>query len=303
MSRLRLPALVALALSVTLTLPAAGQAASKHHRKHRKPATQQLYVSLGDSYAVGFQATGPDSGEATTEGYANQLVPLARAKGYRLKLVNFGCGGATTTSILQTPGCLVSAPRAIGGPVYTQPQADAAIAFIKAHRKQVGLVTVSISGNDVTACAKQSDPVPCVAAATASIKTNVSTLAQRLRAAAGPKVPIVGLTYPDVILGAWVGGNQQLAQLSVVAFQQLINPALKDAYASAKASFADVTAATGAYTPLDQTADLPPYGTIPVAVAKVCELTYYCEYQNIHARTSGYGDIARLIVQQLPRRR
>jgi lysophospholipase L1-like esterase len=298
MSRLRLPALVALALSVTLTLPALGQAAP---RKHKKPA-QQIYVSLGDSYAVGYQPTAPHVGTSTTNGYANQLLPLAKRKGYDFKLVNFGCGGATTTSILQTPGCKPDA-RAVGGPAYTQTQADAAVAYVKAHRKQVGLITVSIGGNDVTACASQPDPIPCVGAATASIKTNVSALAQRLRAAAGPKVPIVGTTYPDVILGDWVLGNQQLAQLSVVAFQQLINPALKDAYGSAKGGWVDVTAATGAYTPLDQTTDTPDFGTVPVAVAKVCDLTYFCQFQDIHSRTSGYAVIAQLIADTLPRRR
>jgi lysophospholipase L1-like esterase len=304
MSRLRLPALVALALSVTLTLPAIGQAASKHHpHKHKKPAQQQqLYVSLGDSYAVGYQPTAPHVGSSTTNGYANQLLPLARKKGYDLKLVNFGCGGATTTSILQTPGCKPES-RAVGGPAYTATQADAAVAYIKAHRKQVALITVSIGGNDVTACAAQSDPIPCVGAAVSSIKTNVSDLARRLRAAAGPKARIVGTTYPDVILGDWVLGNQQLAGLSVVAFQQLINPSLKDAYASAQGAFVDVTAATGAYTPLDQTTTSPDYGVVPVAVAQVCDLTYFCQFQDIHAKTPGYGVIAQLIAETLPRKR
>lgn len=298
MSRLRLLAPAALALSVALTLPAAAQAAPKKPEK----AKQQLYVSLGDSYSVGYQPTSPTEGAPTTHGFANQLLPLAKAKGYDFRLVNFGCGGATTESILQTPGCEPKS-RAIGGPVYTQTQADAAVAYIKAHRKQMGLITVSISGNDVTACAQAADAVSCVGQATGQIKSNVSGLAKRLRAAAGPKVPIVGTTYPDVILGDWVLGNPSLAQVSVVAFQQLINPALKESYAAGKAGFVDVTAATGAYTPLDQTTELAPYGTIPVAVAKVCELTYFCQWSNIHARTPGYGVIAELIAGTLPRRR
>jgi lysophospholipase L1-like esterase len=302
MSRLRLPALVALALSVTLTLPALGQAAAKHPKKHKKHAQQQLYVSLGDSSAGGSQPTAPHVGTSTTNGYANQLLPLAKQKGYDLKLVNFGCGGATTTSIIQTPGCKADA-RAIGGPAYTDTQADAAVAYIKAHRKQVALITVSIGGNDVTACASAPDAISCVGAATSSIKTNVSDLAQRLRAAAGPKARIVGTTYPDVILGDWVLGNPQLAQLSVIAFQQLINPALKDAYASAQGGFVDVTAATGAYTPLDQTTATPDYGTVPVAVAQVCDLTYFCQFQDIHSKTPGYGVIAQLIADTLPRRK
>jgi hypothetical protein len=37
-------------------------------------------------------------------------------------------------------------------------------------------------------------------------------------------------------------------------------------------------------------------------VAKVCELTYYCQYGDIHSRTSGYGEIAKLIAGTLPKR-
>ncbi|MBX5440018.1 MAG: hypothetical protein IRZ32_00670 [Solirubrobacteraceae bacterium] len=296
MSRLRVPALVALASTLALTAPAAADAAKG------KPAKTQYYVSLGDSYATGYQATGVRQGSNTDQGFANQLVPIARSRGHRLKLVNFGCAGATTTSILQTPGC-ASGARAVGGPAYRRPQAEAAIDFIRRHRKRVGLITVSIGGNDVTACARAADPVPCVAGAVQGIETRVAELARRLRRAAGPKVPIVGITYPDVILGEWVTGNDSLARLSVVAFQQFINPTLEKAYAAGKGAFVDVTAATGAYGSLDETTNLEPYGTIPVPVARVCELTYYCEFQDIHARTPGYGLIADLIAQKLPRRR
>jgi hypothetical protein len=133
----------------------------------------------------------------------------------------------------------------------------------------------------------------------------VSKIAKGLRKAAGKRVRIVGTTYPDVILGAWVKGDaasQNLATLSVIAFKSLINPALKKAYKSANAGFVDVTAASGAYTPFDQTTMLRPYGAVPVAVAKVCELTYFCAFGDIHARTDGYHLIADLVARQLPKR-
>jgi hypothetical protein len=91
-----------------------------------------------------------------------------------------------------------------------------------------------------------------------------------------------------------------LAKLSVVAFKDLINPALKKLYTAAGGEFVDVTAATGAYGSLKQKVDLPPYGRIPVPVAMVCELTFFCQYQNIHPRTAGYKIIAELIVGTLP---
>ena len=89
--------------------------------------------------------------------------------------------------------------------------------------------------------------------------------------------------------------QQALAPLSVTAFRSLINPALKAEYDTVDAVFVDVTAGTGAYTPLSQLTTLAPYGTIPVAVAKVCQLTWFCQLENIHPRALGYSVIADLI--------
>ena len=136
----------------------------------------------------------------------------------------------------------------------------------------------------------------------AGIKANVTTLAAGLRSAAGPTVPLIGLTYPDVILGQYVypslpatAARISLAKLSVVAFKSIINPALTTAYASVGGVLVDVTAATGAYTPLTRTVQLKPYGSVPVAVAKVCALTWYCKEGNIHATTRGYTLIGKLV--------
>lgn len=261
-----------------------------------KAATKQYYVSLGDSYSIGHQ---PERG-ATRHGYADQVVAKARRRGYKLELVNFGCAGATTMSILVGTRC--RRPAIDGAPYHGRTQAAAAEKFIREHKGQIALVTVSIGGNDVTQCGQNSDPITCVPRTTNDMAINVTRLVGELRAAAGPDVPIVGLTYPDVILGQWVYEpvNQSLAQLSVAAFKSLVNPVLQQAYASAGAAFSDVTDATGAYIPFDQTVTVEPYGVIPAAVAKVCDLTYYCELGDIHAKTTGHKIIADLIVGQLP---
>ena len=62
------------------------------------------------------------------------------------------------------------------------------------------------------------------------------------------------------------------------------------------------TAATGAYEPFDKTVTDPLYGVIPLAVAKACEYSYYCDFRDIHARTNGYKLIADLVVGTLPKR-
>ena len=281
-------ALSGLVVSGLAALPGAAQASVV-----ASGAKPTYYVSVGDSYSVGYQP-----GVGATTGYTGYV-----AKKTHLTLANFGCGGATTTSIIDTVGCPDVLPHTAGAHLYpTTTQAAAAEAFITAHRGQIGLITVSIGGNDVTPCALQPNPVLCVTTAVATVDENVTTLAAGLRSAAGPKVPLIGLTYPDVFLGAYVypappptAARMALAAASVVAFKSLINPALSKAYAAAGGAFVDVTAATGAYTPLTSTVTVAPYGTIPRAVARVCTLTWYCAVGNIHATSPGYALIGKLV--------
>jgi lysophospholipase L1-like esterase len=270
----------------------------------RAKNTGNLYVSIGDSYAAGFQPTGRGQGHTTRNGFAYQAVRLAAKKGYHLRLVNFGCAGATTASVLHSPGC-VTHYLGPGAPNYHQTQADAAVAFVKAHRGQVALITVSIGGNDVTHCQTAANVVSCVTSALAVIRHNLGRLVTRLRSAAGPTTTIVGTTYPDIFLGRALSPDatdQRIANLSILGFRGLINPALQSVYAAVHGKFADVTAATGAYVPLHKTTRLAPYGTVPVAVADICRLTYFCQYEDIHPRTAGYAIIARLVVGMLPER-
>jgi hypothetical protein len=252
------------------------------------------YVSLGDSYAVGYQP-----GKGATPGYA---AYVARRTG--LTLVNFGCGGATTTSLLTSVGCPDVLPGTAGGQTYpTTTQMAAATSFIAAHKGHIGLITVSIGGNDVVPCVHASNPITCVATAVPTIKTNLSSIASQLRSAAGTTVPIIGSTYPDVILGAYVYPTNpaptaavHLADLSVLLFKYALNPALSQSYATANGTLVDVTKATGAYTSLKRTVHTKAYGTIPVPVASLCTLAWFCAKGDIHPKNAGYLVIGKLIV-------
>jgi lysophospholipase L1-like esterase len=296
----------ALGLIVVLVLASPALALANAGHGKDKHAAEQLYVSLGDSYSTGYQPGPPGQlGTSTKDGYAYVLPKLARKRGYDLELVNFGCGGETTTSILErTTQCLGPA---LGGPDYAgRTQIAAAERFIKKHRREVRLITVSIGGNDVTPCANSPDPFGCLTTAIENIKKNLNVLVQRLNAAASNRTLIVGLTYPDVILGLWVSGEQSdrdLAAASVVAFRDFFNPALKEQYDSVDGVFVDVTTATDAYVPLDQTTVYPPYGEVPIAVATVCRLTYFCDRRDIHANEEGYRYEAELIAEVLPKKK
>ena len=77
------------------------------------------------------------------------------------------------------------------------------------------------------------DPIPCVLAAATSITTNVDTLVSELNAAltanGDTTAKVIGLTYPDVILGDWVfpaGPQPDPGRTVGHGVRHLINPTL-----------------------------------------------------------------------------
>jgi lysophospholipase L1-like esterase len=304
-----------------VTTSGVGQAAQQARTKAALP----YYLSLGDSYSIGYQPGLPGGGGSP--GYTAVV-----AKKEKLQLENFGCGGATTNSILwgfpdpsvpgsgtaaiPTPGCGdYAATDAVQYPTQTQEQAALSFIGTPANFGKVAAVTVSISGNDVTACAGAANAITCVLAAKTAIVANVTQLATDLRSALDTNgdstAKVIGLTYPDVILAATVNpggaGTATLATESVAAFDDIINPALSAAYTGvAHGGFVNVTSAPykkatagddSSATPLVK---LAPYGALSPAVWEICKLTYYCSQQNIHANSKGYAFIGGLIVTAYP---
>src|ERR1700712_1760558 len=133
---------LALGLLALLVLAPAASAAHRNAASKPKPV-KGILLSLGDSYSVGWQELPAGTQGAPRTGPADQLVPLAAARGWNLKLVNLGCGGATTTSML-TASAVGCAPAALapGAPNYPgKSQTQAAVEFIKSHPNQVKVVT------------------------------------------------------------------------------------------------------------------------------------------------------------------
>jgi len=284
-----------------------------------KPA-EPLYISMGDSYSVGYQ--NPTLGNTT--GFTGYV-----AKKEHLQLENFGCGGATTTSLFSQLGCPAADSASTDGVAYPGvDQVDAVVSYLgqAANYGNVALVTVSIGGNDVTSCTGATNTIACVEAAETTIGTNVTNLVATLRTALDDNgdttAHIVGITYPDVILGDYIAPvgatNPVLAAQSVTAFDALINPTLSTAYTSQTGgAFVNVTSApngkakhgddtgsfnftTGAFT--GKTTNLTGFGKVPVPVAEVCTITWYCDpttFGDIHANTKGYTFIGKLIVAKL----
>jgi lysophospholipase L1-like esterase len=257
--------------------------------------TERVYVSLGDSYAAGYRpADGGAPAGATRDGFA--YLVAARAG---LRLVNVACSGATSGQLTTATGC----PAANRAPDAPDPagatQLAAALSVLRENKGRVGLVTLIIGGNDLTPCVVAADPVNCATGAVAGIRANLAAVLPALREAAGD-APIVGVTYPDVFLGAWVSPDfpdgRRLARQSVPLFRDVFNTALKSEYAKIDATFVDVTEATGGYGPLTDLAQDPTYGSIPTPVAKVCELTYFCTHTDVHPTPAGHQIIASAIL-------
>ena len=103
--------------------------------------------------------------------------------------------------------------------------------FIRAHRGHIGLITVSIGGNDVTVCAKSANPI-LHCGRHSQDQTDVTESPSALAADRGSLS-----LEPPTPTSCWVSGQpggasgRALANLSLVGFKTFINLALKAAYA------------------------------------------------------------------------
>jgi lysophospholipase L1-like esterase len=242
------------------------------------------YLALGDSLAVGYQ---PGSSFNPADGYVPQVYSVLAAKVPNSQLVNLGCGGATTTTLLSGGGACT----------YTEgSQLAAAEKFLRDHRGHVLLVTIDIGGNDINSCATPNAiDVACAKAAIGTVAANLRKIMLRLRLAA-PLVRMVGMTYYDPYLAAWLSGTdgQALAKLSV-ELTTLLNRTLTDVYTARRARVADVAGAFG--TPTDPTKLT---GSYPAPVANICALTWMCSRGDIHPNSDGYARIAQAFLAKLP---
>jgi lysophospholipase L1-like esterase len=236
----------------------------------------RYYLALGDSLAFGYQPN-----RDFQHGYVNQLYDKLRAAQPGLVLTNLGCPGETSSSLVNGGKCPY--PGGVS-------QLDTAVAFLHAHPGRVTLVTLDIGGNDVNHCATATSiDVACFNQALYTIAVAVWVTVARLRAAA-PRVEMVGMTYYDTLLSAWLTGpaGQALAQQSRTLIHRL-NALLTLIFRFAGLRVADVAKAFS-------TDDLTPVNGVPLNVVRICQWTWMCAPRplgpDIHANTTGYGVIA-----------
>jgi lysophospholipase L1-like esterase len=158
-----------------------------------------------------------------------------------------------------------------------------------------------MGGNDILPCARETDPDrarACAEEQMPKVRQNLDALLARVRATVGPSVPIVGVSYMNVLLADQLSSDPQIQARAANAtnvFQNYLNPVLAQTYQQYGARFVDTTALAGGYLPDTEKTSLPGHGTVPASVGRICALTYYCTYEDIHPNRDGHALIAREI--------
>ncbi|HET9719988.1 MAG TPA: SGNH/GDSL hydrolase family protein [Solirubrobacteraceae bacterium] len=288
---------ISLALAVlSLALLLAAQSALAAKRAHAKQS--HYYLALGDSLSVGFQPLA-NPGLETNQGYTNDLRAHYARQVKRLKLVDLGCPGDTTGSLLSGQGNDASAmlyhcPRTGGS------QLAAAVKFLRAHhrRGEVPLVTIDIGANDVDGCVNEpsfAQIIACVGAGEQAIKTNTPKILSALRRAAPKGTKFAAMNLYDPVLAFELSSSSQERSLGTasLALVSSINSDIGAADRAVRFKTADVAGAFGTY----ETRPIS-YGSQSVGadVVKICQLTWMCTSPpigpNIHANATGYSVIA-----------
>ena len=283
--RIALAAAVVAAVAVTAC---SGPATSARSQAPAPPAT--YYLALGDSLSQGVQPDAAGNSVETGQGYPDQLYAMLRPSQPTLRLVKLGCPGETTATMVHGGICRYPAGS----------QLAAAVAFLTAHRGHVRLVTIDIGANDPEDCgswASLRTIMHCVGTNFPDAVSNLDTILARVRAAAGPGVRMVGMSYYLPSLAEWRNGlpGQAVAWLSeklAVGYNDLLD----NAYAKSDVRVANVF---GAFQTSDFSGQVavPGVGTVPRNVALICQWTWECASPprgpNQHANQAGYGVIAR----------
>ncbi len=245
------------------------------------------YLALGDSLSRGIQPGPFGADEPTSDGYPNVLAARLRAGLPGLRLVELGCSGETTTTMIHGGICRYQAGS----------QLSQATGFLRSHRGLVALVTIDIGANDPNSCVI-GQPVSrmfgCLSSRVTQTQRNIDLILARIRSAAGPHVLIVGMTYyvPELALWRQGQGGKQLALLTE-GLAAGVNNLLVKRYQHYGARVANVFAA---FDSADLGMGKGKTSSLPQNVRRICALTWMCASRprgpNEHANDAGYRVIA-----------
>lgn len=276
----------------------------------RGAATTQppkILLALGDSLAAGYEPTfatsSPLVDQATgyrDQGYAGSYASDV-ATTRSMKLIDLGCPGETTASMLGTPAqsqCRTLYSAELGA----HSQVAAAESFLARHQNQVGLLTLDIGANDVDACvAGTSLSAICVENHVDSAVKNLGVILADIGPALrrdDPSARIVSMNYYDPFLGlAFTPGGTKGTSIATasLAATELFNTDLARVYDANHVTVANVAAAFAIDAPLP--VELYAGKRLPADVVTTCRLTWMCPTTakigpDIHPNLTGYRTIA-----------
>lgn len=232
------------------------------------------YLALGDSLAAGFQP----GGDQKTRGYAGPVLEGVRKTQPGTQLTNLGCSGETTTTMLRGGLCRYPEGSQIAG----------AVAFLKANAATTRLITLDMGANNVLRCARPALDQACAASTTTTVAKELATILGQIRAAA-PAVPIVVLTYYNPLLAAWLTGPE--GQTTATQSQVLLGGLNAEITKAAKAAKAKVADVAGAFATTEASGSPQ-----PANVKRICDWTWMCSRNDIHANDAGYAAMAAAVL-------
>lgn len=280
---------VVLAAAALIAGPAGARGLVAPPRPSFRPPAPTSYLALGDSLAFGYSQAKfnehfPEESPADFEtGYVNDFGDVLKLFNHSLRIVNDGCPGETTESLIKGP-CAYQLKFPlhhpyVGGP--SSSQLSDALAYLQAHPGSVNPITIDIGANDALGLIEGTCKLEaaCIAAGApavfAKIGANLGLILGDLRAAA-PHAQIVVLGLYNPFGETIAGGDALTAALNEVE--------------------AKVAAGVGA-----RFADPLPFFNPPGALEAptICLLTNMCTpLVDIHPTDLGYKVLGGLVLQQ-----
>jgi len=153
--------------------------------------------------------------------------------------------------------------------------------FLQTHQGEIALVTIDLGGNDLLHLDAHGNAVYCplqrhgCGKRVTRMADNLAMILTEVKAAAGPRVPIVGMTYDDVIAPRC---DADRSLMPACRRFDAFNRRLAAVYRAAHVPVADVGAAF-------ENDDLAH------AAQHVCAWTWFCSRGDFHPDTTGYGVI------------
>ena len=264
----------------------------------------RYYVALGDSLSTGYQPTLLGQGVETHSGYVDDIYSSEHSHMPHLELVDFGCPGDTSTSLLTGAGNYPLARRLHCNRSFGS-QLGAVTAFLRAHHDpgQVPLITIDIGINDINRCAALLQPERCLLGGEAALRENLPRILQRLRAAAPRGTVFAAMTLYDTYLGKRYSPDPTVANAgSFLRAYREANLTIAADDAAAGFRTANVAGAFDTYN----TAPVAWHGTqAPANLVRTCSLSWSCSpppiFHNIHPDNRGYRVIARMYERAIGR--